>query len=99
MLAVTQAAPSPASNDAQDAAVAALAAHIAELTRTMGIARALASVGRQVDLSGFDVGVGLACAKALDLPYEGGRACRVWLIELRDELDALSAALRAKPPA
>lgn len=96
---MTQTAPSPSLTDTQDAAVAALAAHIAELTRTMGIARALASVGRQVDLSGFESSVGLACAKALDLPYEDGRACRVWLIELRDELDALSAALRAKPPA
>ena len=99
MSAVTQIAPSSNPTDAQDAAVAALAAHIAELTRTMSIARALASVGRQVDLSGLDAGVGLACAKALDLPYEDGRACRVWLIELRDELDTLSAALRAKPPA
>lgn len=98
MLSVNQIAPS-APPDTQDAAVAALAAHLAELTRTMGIARALASMDRQVDLSGLESSVGLACAKALDLPYENGRACRVWLIELRDELDTLSAALRAKPPA
>lgn len=96
---MNQIAPHASPADPEGAAIAALAAHIAELTRTMGIARALASVGRQVDLSGFESSVGLACAKALDLSYEGGRACRVWLIELRDELDALSAALRAKPPA
>lgn len=96
---MNQIAPSAPQIDTEGAAVAALAAHIAEVTRTIGIARALSSMDRHVDLSGLESSVGLACAKALDLSYEGGRACRVWLIELQDELDTLSAALRAKPPA
>lgn len=73
--------------------VAAVRAMIDELTETIGIARALASSGRRVDLTGFDQQVGLLCAKALDLPPDEGRRLRTGLIVLSGALEALSRLL------
>lgn len=63
------------------------------LGRTMCIARTLLEHGRTVDLAGLDRGVGLLCAKALDLPPELGRTLRPNLIALLSELDRLSDML------
>ena len=60
---------------------------------TVGIARNLVQAGKLVDLAGLDAQIGFVCARALDLPREEGRALRPALIEIRDDLDALSAAL------
>ncbi len=64
------------------------------LSRTICIARALIENGRIVDLVGLDRGVGLFCAKALDLPHEQGRSLRTQLIELRTEIERLTEAIR-----
>ncbi len=70
------------------------------LRQSLSLARALASRGRPVELDGVQGGVGLLCAKALDLPPEQGRLFRLSLIALRDEIDRLSSALRGElPPA
>ncbi len=65
------------------------------LMRTMLIARLLVANGRTVDMAGLDRGVGLLCAKSLDLSPEGGRNVRPHLVNLLAELDALGAALGA----
>ena len=67
-----------------------------ELARTMCIARALVEHGRDIDLAGLDRGVGLLCAKTLDLPPEGGRAVRPHLEALAAEADRLTEALRTQ---
>ena len=66
------------------------------ITRTVRIARALIESGRLVDLSGLERGVGLFCAKALDLPPELGRAVRPRLLAFQADLDLLAGALH--PP-
>lgn len=66
------------------------------ITRTVRIARTLIESGRLVDLSGLERGVGLFCAKALDLPPELGRTVRPRLLALQADLDLLAAALH--PP-
>lgn len=66
------------------------------LGRTVCIARALLQHGRTLDLAGLDRGVGLLCAKALDLPLEAGRQFRPHLEALLNEADRLTAALRAQ---
>lgn len=76
-------------------AAAAVAGLADSLMGVVGIARALARAGREIDLSGLERQAGLLCAKALDLPPDRGRTIRPKLVLLRDELDALSAALRA----
>ncbi len=53
-----------------------------ELARTICIARALVEHGRTVDLAGLDRGVGLLCAKTLDLAPEAGRTARPHLVSL-----------------
>jgi hypothetical protein len=69
------------------------------LCRMLRMARGLTEGGRRIDIAGLDRLVGLVCAKSLDLPPEDGRRMRVTLIELRDEADALTAALRGRATA
>ena len=69
------------------------------LARTICIARILVEHGRTVDLIGLDRGVGLLCAKALDLPLEAGRAIRPHLAALLDEANTLTEALRSQAAA
>ncbi len=66
------------------------------LARTVCIARVLVENGRTVDMAGLDRGVGLFCAKALDLPPELGRALRPRLLSLLAETDQLTEALRGQ---
>jgi hypothetical protein len=63
------------------------------LLRTIRIARLLVENDRLVDLAGLDRGIGLLCAKSLDLPPELGRALRPHLMALRDEIDTLTTAI------
>jgi len=63
------------------------------LSRTLAVARALASSGRQVDLGGIQDGVGLLCAKTLDLPHRDARSLLPALHELLAQMDSLRVAL------
>lgn len=80
------------------AASAAVSGLAQGLARTACIARALVENGRTVDLSGLDRGAGLLCAKALDLEPGAGRGALSDLFALRDEIDALTKALRRQQP-
>ena len=81
--------------DAMDEKLGAQFGALADgLGKTVSVARALAASGRAVDLEGLDRHIGLLCAKALDLPPEMGRAQRVRLIKLRDDVEELAALLR-----
>lgn len=84
---------------ADPAAEEALHALADGLSKTIRLSRALASAGRAVDLAGLESGIGLLCAKALDLPPEHGRRFRPRLVLLRQDLDELGHALRSRPPA
>lgn len=84
--------------DMDDKAAAAVEALADNLMGVLGVARALAACGRPVDLAGLSASAGLLCAKALDLPPDRGRRVRPKLALLRNDLDALSAALRAREP-
>ena len=64
------------------------------LGRTICIARVLVENGRVVDLAGLEHGVGLLCAKALDLPADAGRIARDHLLTLLAETAALTVALQ-----
>ena len=64
------------------------------LGRTICIARTLVENGRTVDLAGLDRGVGLLCAKALDLPMVAGRTIQPHLLALLSEAESLTEALR-----
>lgn len=66
------------------------------LARTICIARILVQNGRTIDLAGLDRGVGLLCAKALDLPSPAGRSLRPHLLALLTEADGLTEALQAQ---
>ena len=84
--------PEPTARQASSlAAVRNLAQAIAG---TLRMARCFLAAGRRIDLTGLEEMVGLLCAKSLDLPPEQGRQMRTVLIELRRELDALSATAR-----
>lgn len=76
-------------------------AHISAMAeqarRMIALTRGLVVAGRDVDLAGLESGIGLLCAKALDLPLEQGRAARAELIQLIVELDLLSVAMRTTP--
>jgi len=74
-------------------ALAAVRAMADELTETVGLARALASCGRVVDLAGLDQQIGLLCAKSLDLSPDEGRGLRPNLIVLSVAMDTLSRVL------
>ena len=75
-------------------AIDAIVAMVESLGRTICIARSLIENGRIVDLTGLDRGVGLLCAKTLDLPPEAGRGLRHHLLGLLTEADGLTAALQ-----
>ena len=80
--------------------LSSLRSFLEDLGNTISIARTLVQDGHQVDLAGFDLQVGLLCAKALDLPPEQGRSLRPDLEELLSSVDALAACLTAsgRPP-
>lgn len=69
------------------------------LARTICIARVLVENGRTVDMAGLDRGVGLLCAKVLDLPLDSGRNLRPQLIALSAAVDQLTEALEAQSQA
>jgi hypothetical protein len=60
-----------------------------ELTRVVGVARALLLADRDIDLTGLESQVGLLCAKTLDLPPEEGRRLRPWLVALSGAVEGL----------
>ena len=66
------------------------------LARTVCIARLLVENGRTVDMVGLDRGVGLFCAKVLDLPADIGSTLRPHLLALLAETDRLTEALRGQ---
>ena len=76
--------------------LAAVRAMAEELTETIGMARALASCGRVVDLTGLDQQIGLLCAKSLDLEPDDGRGLRPNLIVLSVAMETLSRVLAAQ---
>jgi hypothetical protein len=88
------------------APLARLMALAARLTRTVAVARALVAADRIVDLAGFEDGVGLLCAKALDLDRPCSRQMVPVMLELLAQIDGLSVrigeirrARAAGPPA
>jgi len=88
----------PAQRQAAVSPLAATAALADGVFSTLRVARALAESGRRIDVDGLDRLMGLLCAKSLDLPPEDGRRMRLTLLEMLDDVDALSHALRAAPP-
>ena len=87
----------PFDNDGYDAAASgAVIAMSEELGRTIYVARVLVDHGRTIDLAGLDRGVGLLCAKALDLPPDSGRHVRAYLVVLLAEVDRLTEAIRTQ---
>jgi hypothetical protein len=76
--------------------LAAVRAMADELTETVGLARALASCGRVVDLTGLDQQIGLLCAKSLDPAPDEGRGLRPNLIVLSVAMETLSRVLAAQ---
>lgn len=77
------------------ARVASLRSFLEDLENAAAIATTLVRDGHLIDLDGFDVQVGLLCAKALDLPTEQGRLMRPDLLRLCGRLETLDAALKA----
>ena len=68
------------------------------LYATIGVACALARMGRRLDLTGLDTQVGFLCAKALDLNPEDGRELHQELIAMRLGLASLAELMRLIPP-
>jgi hypothetical protein len=68
------------------------------VTRTVRIAHALIESGQPVDLTGLDRGVGLLCAKSLDLPPSMGRALRPRLVAVLQTLDEMTLAMGRDNP-
>lgn len=68
--------------------------------RTLRVARALVEADRDVALAGLENTVGMLCARTLDLPPDLGLEMRRKLVALREETEALTAALaeRAESP-
>ncbi|MDE2334159.1 MAG: hypothetical protein KGK10_06430 [Rhodospirillales bacterium] len=73
---------------------AAVASAITAAAAMLRLARAIATGGRPVDLTGLDEQMGRICAQALDLPPAEGTRLRADLAGLLGELDALAVALR-----
>jgi hypothetical protein len=73
--------------------MAALQTLADRLTRTVSIARALVESGRAVDLAGLEDGVGLLCAKTLDMPIPESREMLPAMLELRAQIDSLAARM------
>jgi hypothetical protein len=63
------------------------------LGRTAAVARALILAGRTVELAGIEDGVGLLCAKTLDLPRDQARHVLPSLYAVLEQLTLLTAAL------
>jgi hypothetical protein len=80
------------------AAIEAVRALSEELTKMVGIARALVEAGRAIDLTGIDSQVGLLCAKSLDLPAGDGRRVRPRLIALFGSMEALARVFASNAP-
>ncbi len=83
-------------SDYEATAVQAATSMAEGLARTICIARLLVANGRTVDMAGLDRGVGLLCAKALDLPPEAGRGLRPLLMTVLAEANQLTEALRSQ---
>ena len=81
-------------SDYEASAVRAAVGMAEGLARTICIARLLVANGRTVDMTGLDRGVGLLCAKALDLPPEAGRGLRPQLMMVLAEANRLTEALQ-----
>lgn len=64
------------------------------LAHTLAVARALVRSGRDVDLSGLQDGVGLLCAKTLDMGPEQARGMLPALYALLHAFESLDSALR-----
>ena len=64
------------------------------LIRTLAVGRALVVAGRTVDMSGIQDGIGVLCAKTLDLSQPQGRQMLPALYELTAQIDSLSQAMR-----
>ena len=79
-----------------DAAPQRLATLAERLARTLAVARALTLAGRHVDLTGIEDGMGLLCAKTLDLSRAEAQCLLPALYELRAQLDSLNLVIR--PP-
>ncbi len=92
-----EAAP-PVAPQAEETPIDAVRALAEELTKLVGLARALVDSNREVDLTGLDSEVGLLCAKTLDLPLDEGRWIRPRLIALFGSVEGLSRALSARGP-
>jgi hypothetical protein len=80
------------------AAIDAVRALSEELTKIVGVARALVEAGRAIDLTGIDSQVGLLCAKSLDLPPGDGRRIRPRLIALFGAMEALAQVITSNAP-
>jgi hypothetical protein len=92
--------PDPAWSD--QAPLMRLTALASRLTRTIAVARALVAADRIVDLAGFEDGVGLLCAKALDLDRPCARQLLPDMLELLAQIDGLSSRIgemRGRRPA
>ncbi len=76
-----------------DAACQRLLTLAERLGRTIAVARGLIAAARTVDLAGLEDGVGLLCAKALDLEREDARRLLPALLELRAQIDGLSVTI------
>jgi len=68
------------------------------VSRSLGVARALAERGRRLDLAGIEDGIGVLCAQTLDLPTRDGRCMLPVLREVLAQLDSLSAVLQREAP-
>ena len=71
---------------------------IKSLYATIGVACALARLGRSLDLTGLDTQVGFICAKALDLSPEDGRELYQELIGIRLGLASLAGLMQVSSP-
>jgi hypothetical protein len=72
--------------------LAATLAFCDAIARTITIARIMLDNGQSVDLTGLDHGIGLLCAKSLDLPPAMGRALRPRLTAVLDALEDMFLA-------
>lgn len=65
----------------------------ARISRTLGVARALADNGRQLDLSGMEDGVGALCAQTMDMAPGEAHCMLPILRDLLTQVDQLTASL------
>ena len=84
--------------DYDDEAMASAMAFSEAVIHTLNVARALVDSGQTVDLTGLDGGIGLLCAKVLDLPPDRGRALRPRLMDVLAALDGIATAMKDRDP-